>query len=223
LILRTAGTPSIEWYLSGGTRAAETIRDVLSTHGVDIYRTPSVLDFGCGAGRVVRHWSTASGQIHGCDYDAPSVDWCRRHLEFARFERNALRPPLGYPGERFTVVYAMSVFTHLPQPLQTAWMSELRRVLAPSGLLVFSTHGASYLAELDASERTAFESGALVVRAPESPGSNICGAYHPTSYVRKVLAAGFDTLGFTPEGALGNPHQDLYVFRKVGNWGGRIS
>ena len=75
-----------------------------------------VLDFGCGAGRVLRHFSTdaESGEFWGCDIDGASIDWCRANLSPPfRFFRNDELPPLPHPDQSFDLIYAMSVFTHL--------------------------------------------------------------------------------------------------------------
>jgi ubiquinone/menaquinone biosynthesis C-methylase UbiE len=64
---------------------------------------------------------------------------------FAQFEVNGLAPPLAYEANHFDFIYALSVFTHLPESLQTAWMSELARVLKPGGYLLMTTHRECYL------------------------------------------------------------------------------
>ena len=63
----------------------------------------------------------------GTDYNEDSIRWCQRTLRFAEFVKNDLHPPLRWPDEKFTFVYACSVFTHLEESLQHAWMRELRR------------------------------------------------------------------------------------------------
>jgi SAM-dependent methyltransferase len=214
LILKVAGTPDAGWFLEGGRRAANSITEALSRHSVNITDVRSMLDFGCGCGRVIRHWRTQGGQIHGADYQRAGLEWCRRNLPFARFVVNDVLPPLPYPSEHFSVVYALSVFTHFPQDLQEPWMRELHRVLTPGGCLVFSVHGTAYADELSVSERKAFDSGDLVVR-DGAAGSNVCGAYHPEIYIRGVLARGFEVLEIAPSGAAGNPRQDLVVMRKT--------
>ena len=111
-------------------------------------------------------------------------------------------------------MYALSVFTHLTEELQRAWRDELRRVLRPGGRLLLTTHGRSYLPRLDSDERNRFEEGELVVRWSDLPGSNLCSAYHPEAYVRSTLADGFELLTIDPEGARGNPTQDVVVLRR---------
>ena len=41
----------------------------------------------------------------------------------------------------FDLVVALSVFTHMTEPLQVCWMRELRRVLQPRGLLLLTVLG----------------------------------------------------------------------------------
>ena len=154
------------------------------------------------------------GTIAGSDRDNGAVDWCRRHLPFAHLARNDLAPPLVFADESFDLVYALSVFTHLTEDLQEGWRDELRRVLRPGGRLFVTTHGRSYLSRLEDDERARFERGELVVRWQELPGSNLCSAYHPEAYVRDTLARGFDLVRIEPEGARGNPTQDVVVLRR---------
>jgi SAM-dependent methyltransferase len=213
LVFRVAGTFDRQWFLGGGLRAAQSIRRTLAAHGVAIEALPAVLDFGCGCGRVIRHLQDLSGEIHGCDQDATAIRWCRRNLQRARFAVNAIEPPLPYRNGQFALIYALSVFTHLPARLQRGWMQELERVLAPGGYLLLSLHGVPYLDALTDDERRDFQAGRLVVHAGP-PGSNFCAAYHPEQYVREVLAEGFSILDFVVEGATGNPRQDLLLLRR---------
>jgi len=215
LIMLVTGTPDIEWFFTGGQLAAESIRSILSQNKVDIHRVRATLDFGCGCGRVARFWARAGGEVHGCDYNRRLVEWCQRNLRFARFEVNSFRPPLPYPDGSFDLVYALSVFTHLPEELQRPWIEELQRILEPGGHLLLSLHGRRYRDDLRPEERQRFDEGRLVVRLARSAGTNLCGAYHPVEYVRETLARGFTVLDYIPEGARGNPSQDLVLMRKA--------
>jgi 2-polyprenyl-3-methyl-5-hydroxy-6-metoxy-1,4-benzoquinol methylase len=214
LIFLVAGTTSISWFLEGGELAARTIREALQRRGVGM-EGAAILDFGCGCGRVLRHWKTLQARVVGSDYSPKLVQWCRQNLPFVDVTVNGLAPPLAYKDAEFDLVYALSVFTHLTEDLQVLWMNELSRVLKPGGHLLLSTHGESYSHRLNDQERRQFAGGHLVVKNNvKAPGSNTCAAYHPAAYVRKVLAQGLDLVDFVPEGARGNPHQDLYVLRK---------
>lgn len=172
-----------------------------------------ILDFGCGCGRVMRRWAGLSN-VHGCDVSAEAVAWCRANLPFARFATNGPVPPLPYADEAFEFIYALSVFTHLVEGQQRAWMRELRRVLKPGGLLLITTHGAGYVGQLSAEERAHYDVGDLVVRWPGMAGLSLCAAFHPEAYLRGPFSDGFEVLEFIPERAPINPPQDATLLRK---------
>ncbi len=211
LMVRVAGTSDAEWFLRSG-RAGY---DAIAAH-VPLHEIGSVLDFGCGCGRVTRHWNAFAGSVSGSDLDERAIEWCRRNLSFAGFETNGLAPPLAFEEKSFDLVYALSVFTHLTAELQIAWRDELLRVLRPDGYLLVTTHGRSYLPRLESRERERFRRGELVVRWGDLPGTNLCSAYHPEAYLRETFGAGLDLVELAPEGALGNPTQDLVLFRARG-------
>jgi len=210
LMVRVAGTADADWFLRSG-RAGY---DAIAAH-VPISELGSVLDFGCGCGRVTRYFREHDGDVAGSDVSRDAVAWCRSNLPFARFEVNGLAPPLAFADASFDLVYALSVFTHLTADLQLAWRDELGRVLRPGGRLLVTTHGSSYLPRLDEDERARFERGELVVRWGEVAGSNLCSAYHPERYLRDTFADGFTFLELEAEGARGNPTQDLVLLQKT--------
>jgi SAM-dependent methyltransferase len=216
LIFLVAGSSDISWFMRGGELAATSIAEALRDVGVDVAELGAILDFGCGCGRVLRNWhSLPHSNVYGADYNPKLINWSRQNLPFAQYEVNRLSPPLPYPDAQFDLVYALSVFTHLTEDLQKSWITELTRTLKPGGHLIISTHGERYIHRLNDDERRRFESGHLVVKNNvKSPGSNTCSAYHPAAYVRDHLAPGLDLVAFIPEGAKGNPRQDLNVLRK---------
>jgi SAM-dependent methyltransferase len=135
-------------------------------------------------------------------------------LRFAEFGRNGLHPPLRWSDESFAFVYACSVFTHLDEPLQHAWMRELHRILKPEGHLLFTTHGEMWLTSLNDTERATFLKGKLVVRNGAESGRNACSVYHPAEYVKAQLTGGFTLVDHIPEGATGTGRQDIYLLKK---------
>jgi SAM-dependent methyltransferase len=215
LRLMVAGTDDAVWFVEAGKRAAESLTSLLTKHGVTFHPSTRVLDFGCGCGRVLRHLLHLPAELHGCDANPTAVEWCAEHLPFAKVAVNALESPLDHDAETFDVIYALSVFTHLPPHLQTHWVSELRRVLKPGGVLVLSLHGDATVRHLSRAERADYRTGRLVVRGGDLAGTNHCAAFHPPAFVRGEFARGFEVLELAPEGATGNPPQDAWVLRKV--------
>jgi SAM-dependent methyltransferase len=216
LIFLVAGTSDISWFLTAGSRAADSVRAVLRGSGIEVDHLDAILDFGCGCGRVLRHWhSLKSTRVFGTDYNPRLVEWCRLNLSFADVRENRLEPPLRYDDMAFDLVYALSVFTHLTRDLQDAWMRELFRIVKPGGHLLITTHGEYYIRRLNEQERRRFLAGDLVVKNNlGAPGTNTCSAYHPVAYVRNHLALDFQVEQFIPSGATGNPMQDLYLLRR---------
>jgi SAM-dependent methyltransferase len=212
-----AGSADIRGFLELGKRAADTISAATAKAGRPIESMQAILDFGCGSGRVLRHWHRIADRVavYGTEMNAFLVDACRKSVPFATVGNNRPAPPLDYAGETFDLVYALSVFTHLHEDLQRAWRDELRRILRPGGLLLVTTHGAHYLPRLSETERAAFASGRCVVQGAEFLGENLCITYHPEASVRALFATGFEVVEFAPQGAKGNPEQDLWLLRKV--------
>ena len=102
-----------------------------------------VLDFGCGPGKVLRHFldEAARGRFEGCDIHSPSVEWVERNLDPpVRAFVNQESPPLPRPDRSYDLIWAMSVFTHLTSE-SLAWLSELHRVLDEDGLLIATILG----------------------------------------------------------------------------------
>jgi SAM-dependent methyltransferase len=217
LLYAVALSREAAWYLHGGRLCCNAIRYALSKNDYGPEGFETILDFGCGCGRVIRHWSgVAKGpRLYGTDINPDLISWDRKHLsKIADFQINRLEPPLNYPEAFFSFIYTISVFTHLTEAFQNAWIDELRRVLKPNGLLLITVHGQSRLDQLSNEERGQFKAGNLVVRNFESPGSNVCGAYHPETYVRNCLASRFEVIDFIPRG-IPDADQDIYLLKKA--------
>jgi trans-aconitate methyltransferase len=118
LIVLVAGNANITYFLHGGQLAAQSIRETLQRNNVPMESFHTMLDFGCGCGRVIRNWrSLDRTDIYGSDYNHELIAECGRNLHFAHFESNDLAPPLRHESDKFDLIFALSVFTHLPGEL----------------------------------------------------------------------------------------------------------
>jgi SAM-dependent methyltransferase len=215
LIHLVAGTEDVQWFLASGAVAAASLRELLAKNGVRLGSVGSLLDFGCGVGRVLRHWDSLQNvAIHGTDFNPALIAWCRAHLRFAQFGANTLDGPIDLPDGSIGFAYALSVLTHLPEAEQRHALGELRRVLRPGGCLAFTTHGDCYRPMLAPDLRARYDAGELIVQGGRRAGSNDCAVFHPPAYVRKAMLDGFELLDHVPEGARGNPRQDYWLVRK---------
>ena len=215
LIFLVAGNRRADWFVASGVRSADTIRKAAKDAGRPLESCNAILDFGCGVGRIIRHFANLKG-LHGTDYNPAEIAWCRQHLTFADFQVNTLAGGLPYASEKFDLIYSYSVFTHLGEELQHFWMKELFRVLRPGGLLYLTLHGERFANDLSVEYQAAFRAGQPVVTAREREGENACAAYHPESYVRNVLAKDFQVVEFVPCCSQGGSDQDAYMLMKPG-------
>ena len=219
LRFRVSELVELEPFFTVGRDAAKNIGHCLAEAGTSLETCCSILDFGCGCGRVTLWMArqvAAGSELHGTDTDAEAIAWCRNHLS-ARFTVNRPRPPLDYKDSSFDLIYAVSVFTHLDEDRQFEWLHELRRVLKPGGTLLFTVHGEQVWKEavrrgehLDTLDKHGF----LFARSRKMEG--ICPdwyqtSYHTREYVMTRIAPLFDTTTYI-NGGMGV--QDAVVVRK---------
>jgi len=92
--------------------------------------------------RSAREMRAAIGvELIGTDIDGKAIAWARENIPYARFLCNEGLPPLDLPDASVDLVLNHSVFTHLDELHQDAWLSELRRVTKPGGTVLLSVHG----------------------------------------------------------------------------------
>jgi SAM-dependent methyltransferase len=162
----------------------------------------SVLDFGCGPGRVLRHFTAEAREcsFRGCDIDVECVNWLAQHLvpPFEIFA-NKEDPPLPFRDGSFDLIYATSVFTHLADTWAD-WLAELRRLLRGSGLLFMTFLGSAEFAPRSIGGEWADDQIGLTmvdIRPPAVGGSTVVVS---DWWIRSHLTRGFDILDMRPDG-----------------------
>lgn len=180
-----------------------------------------ILDFGCGCARVLRFMGELApeSRFHASDIDAQAIAWCaENYREEARrgrytFVCNDDVPPSPLKSDYFDLVYAISVFTHLPEDLQHRWLAELRRVTKPEGLLVLSTQGDALIrGHLGAEENRALdERGFYYSKYGSTEGlpEYYQAAWHTRGYVERVWSRYFHIARHVPAAIA--DHQDLVL------------
>lgn len=56
LVVLVSGSANLNDFFIIGQRIAQNIQYILHEYGLDIDQVESILDFGCGCGRVLQHW-----------------------------------------------------------------------------------------------------------------------------------------------------------------------
>ncbi len=185
---------------------------------------PRWLDFGCGCGRVARHLIAPQAPARpgvrdlaytGVDVDGRQIAWAARHLP-GRFEVIPTAPPTGLSSAAFDVIFTISVFTHLDEGPQLAWLGELARLLRPGGLLLATTHApeiARTSPGVTATELAQLERDGFLFRPSVGP-FNEQSAFHSEAYLQQVWSRYLEPRGFFPI-ALGS-FQDISAWERPG-------
>lgn len=228
------GARDIDWFIRSGRADYHTFKEAIVKWSGESLPGLYVLDLGAGCGRILHHFIGDGLSLAAADVDPTAIQYLSNTFPDVSSAVNRSTPPLPFPAGRFDVVYAFSVWTHLPVSLQEAWLAEVRRVLGPGGLALISTMGFRALKILreggnpmerewhtigDADLRG---SGALYHEYPiygqdDELFSGISESYgvavHDPDYIRRNWTADFELLEII-EGAF-RDHQDLVVLRKI--------
>jgi len=191
----------------------ERMRQIVHASGFTFEPHGRILDFGCGAGRMIRHLRDLSDtcEIWGTDISAEHIYWCKQNLSPPfHFATTTKVPHLPFEDRSFQFIYCGSVFTHIDD-LADAWLLELRRILAPGGRLYLTIHDNHTVAlfesgRYDAADIvTEMKSSAIYQEAKHAFGmftigrDNTSQVFYDLDYFSKSLRSIFEILSITRE------------------------
>lgn len=130
-------TQSCEFY--------QLLKRAASRYGTKPCASVTVLDFGCGWGRLTRLLAKDlhPSQIYGCDPDEEILKWCDRVP--GTFARSDHRPRSIPFDVKFDLAFAFSVFTHLGPRTHQEALNALHGALADRGLLVVTVRPRAFI------------------------------------------------------------------------------
>jgi SAM-dependent methyltransferase len=220
LMVRVAGHRDTPSFKLGGLKCFGEFHEAIARHR-DPASVRRLLDWGCGCGRVAVHFllQPEAPEVHGCDVDAEAVGWCRDHLAPGSFTPVGAWPPTPYADASFDVILGYSVFTHLTRMAQAAWLEELKRILAPGGLLIASVHGPFAIAFECPPETAAVAlvEGIFDENPDESLGDVVEAGYYQNTfqtreYTLREWGRHLEIVEYVEAGM--NSYQDMVVMRR---------
>jgi SAM-dependent methyltransferase len=219
---RVHGSLGREGFLEVGEQCAKDIKALLRQEGLDLYAFKSILDFGCGCARVLRYLRDrpATCSIHGTDIDRELIEWCQTQPSLGKFDVNPHLPPTRYADGSFDFIYSISVFTHLNEEMQLAWLRELHRITEPGGFLLLSIHGPTSYTHLSSEHQESLRTRGFTYLVGQTGVLKLDGlpdfyqsAYHSEEYIRRVWGSLFKLKKHFVKGI--NAHQDAILLQKL--------
>jgi SAM-dependent methyltransferase len=217
---------------AGGLYEANMVIDALTGAGIEVSSLRAALDFGCSSGRVLRSLAAAFPDLdwHGCDPNAPAIEWAAANLPGIDFFVSPDTPPLRLGDASLDLVYAISIWSHFSPARGLDWFEEMRRVLRPGGCLVMTTHGFAAVAHYAETRRRGPDQLAEIERdlyrrgwwyAAEFGAAGDWGVVDPEwgtaflspEWLLAQLCPRWRVLEYAPGRNMEN--QDLYVLQRV--------
>jgi SAM-dependent methyltransferase len=165
LIIRVGDDPgdTVAEYHAIGGRHRKLLESYLPPDWV--WSDKTYLDWGAGAGRLVRHFlaEAETNRIIGADIHEPSVQWIRDHLAPVESVLVHEEPGIDLVANSVDFVSGFSVMTHITDHW-AGWLLEIRRVLRPGGLALLSFCGEAMIPVLLDGTEQIDDLGMLVVK-----------------------------------------------------------
>lgn len=146
-LMRSTSGGSIRHYFNSGMNCYLPLATSAKSVAIEFTGAIRVLDFGCGVGRQLLHFTRQlpSPEYFACDVNSDSVEFVRRAYPTVHSYTNGFSPPLKYAPDFFDMIYSVSVFSHLAPENHDEWLAELARVLKRGGYAFLTIEGQTAL------------------------------------------------------------------------------
>jgi SAM-dependent methyltransferase len=211
------------FHVAGATAYMKMQQTLRQSFGKGYDDFPRILDWGCGCGRVLRHFvAWTKSEITGIEIDRDNLQWCVEHYPSAHFREGRLEPPLQIPADSFDLIFGISVFTHLTEEMQHQWLAELRRITKPGGVVLMTVVGdvSWFRNRFSLEQFKAWKTTGFIDVGSDAILDEHIGragyyrlVYHDAAYVLRQWKQHFRIIDLIPGHC--NNYQDLVVMQKV--------
>lgn len=165
-------------YLSTGRTMLEDLLTILKKSDLRLENVDKFLDFASGYGRLTRHYleHLDNKKVWVSDVQHAGVDFQIDTFGVNGIYSSHSAANVNFPVN-FDLIFAISLFTHLPKQKFREWLAKLVKSLAKGGALVISLHNVNLLNK----ELREDESNFLFF--PESESLSLSPTEYGTTYV----------------------------------------
>ena len=185
-LLKVNGSVDIQSYIDIGKQISDVICDELKNYN----KRQSILDYGCGLGRVLFHLNKRfnKSKIYAYDIDNEILKWANFILsnKFVRFESSTDI----FESGKFDIVYCISVFTHIYNNRDKVIL-DIKRILKKRGILFVSFHDKTLFNEIYKNKKNRFYANELVVGNCFNDGDEGKGVFYDSTYWYDYLGKHF--------------------------------
>jgi len=215
-IAKMIGTSDTNAFCWGGATIVSRFAHLLAERfGRPLSSFASILDWGCGAGRLTRYLLAYGRPVIAIDTDPEMAQLCQRTLPDATCWPVDLLPPTPLAAASVDLVIGLAVMPHLTEAAQNAWLAELQRLTQPGGMLLLSVQGMAQMALYaapPARKQAAHRLGFHDACGPAAPqAKHDRDVLHSPDYIISHWGRYFDVLDII-EAMAGN--QDVVVLRR---------
>ena len=200
-------------YFNQGRNNAQTFAETVNRFNPTFLRGKSVLEYGCGHGRICRYLPKLlyPSKLFVADVWNDAVNFCANEFNaiplFITDEKT-----LSTHNTKFDVILSYSVFSHLPPSSFTFFMSEISKCMEKDGIFLFTTKGEANAKQDGINLKDGFKFNLKVIPNETKgrlPGAKYGAMYVNPKYVEKILRnVGLKILEHKPTSMT---LQDLYI------------
>lgn len=139
---RTSSTRLAHYRLSG-IKTGLPIATAAMIAGYRFEAGSHVLDFGAGVARQLNYFTRRYPNVnfHACDVERSAIDWLKTAYPRVDSYASEYLPPLKFEDKLFSLIYSVSIFSHLTERDCGLWLKEFARVTKPGGVFCVTTMG----------------------------------------------------------------------------------
>ncbi|MGC1302173.1 MAG: class I SAM-dependent methyltransferase [Caulobacteraceae bacterium] len=189
-----SGTADTDWFLERAKQVVEEFDRELKQAGGGFEDASSIVDIGCGCGRLSRWVLNYNENFFGVDINPKLLRWSRNNLR-GEWALCKLKKSMPYPDRKFDLAYACSVITHLREDTAREWLADVSRILQFGGRFLLTFHDEKH--PNSASIKADLETG-YAVRFDSLEGSNHLAAFCTIEKLEEMMPGDMRLVRYTP-------------------------